>query len=59
MVPDEAGGEVLWDTCALTLCDEPLAGGVEHCASELWMTSTEVGVAFDHPIHAELREEPP
>ena len=58
MMPDEACGEVLRDTCALTLGDEPLACGVEDGASELWMTSAQVGVAFDNPVHAELREEP-
>ena len=37
-MPDEACGEVLRDTCALTLGDETLAGGVEDSASELRMT---------------------
>jgi len=58
VVPHEACGEVLWNACALTLGDEPLAGGVEHRAAELRVTPAEVGIAFDHPIHAELREEP-
>ena len=38
MVPDERSGEVLRDASALTLGDEPLAGAVEHRASELWMS---------------------
>ena len=58
MMPDEACGEVLRDTCALTLGDEPLAGGVEDSASELRMTFAQVGVALDHPVDTELREEP-
>ena len=58
VMPDEACGEVLRDACALTLGDEPLAGGVEHGAAELWVTPAQVGVALHHPVHAELREEP-
>ena len=53
---DETCGEVLRDPCALTLGDEPLAGGVEHHASELWVTPAQECVAFDHPVHAEVRE---
>ena len=58
MMPDEACGEVLGDACALTLGDEPLASAVEHRAAELWVTPAQECVAFDHPIHGELREEP-
>ena len=57
MMPDERRSEVLRDTCALALGDEPLAGRVEHRASELRMTAAQVGVALHHPVHAELREE--
>ena len=57
-MPDETCGEVLGDACALTLGDEPLAGGVEHRAAELRVTPAQVRIAFDHPVHAELREEP-
>ena len=57
-MPHEACGEVLWDTCALTLGDEPLAGGVEHGAPELWVTPAQVGVALHHPVHSEVREQP-
>ena len=35
MMPYERGGEVLWHPCALTLGDEPLAGGVEYAALEV------------------------
>ncbi len=48
---DKAGGEVLRDTCALTLGDEPLAGGVEHRAMQVPVHRPEVGIALDHPIH--------
>ena len=57
-MPDEACGEVLWNTCALTLGDEPLAGGVEHGAAELRVTPAQVSVALYHPVHGEVREEP-
>ena len=55
---DEACGEVLGDTSALTLGDEPLAGGVEHRAAELRVTPAQVSVALHHPVHAEVRKEP-
>ena len=58
MMPDEGGCEVLRDTCALTLGDEPLSGRVEHSPVQLWVTSAQVGVAFDNPVDTELREEP-
>ena len=54
----EACGEVLRDASALTLGDEPLAGGVEHRAPELWVTSAQVGIPLYDPVHGELREEP-
>ena len=57
-MPHKACGEVLWDTCALTLGDEPLASAVEHRAPELWVTPAQVSVAFDDLVHAEVREEP-
>jgi hypothetical protein len=37
------GGEVLRDTCAFTLGDEPLAGGVEHRAMQVLVHGPEVG----------------
>ena len=55
---DKGGGEVLRDTCALTLGDEPLAGGVEHRAVELPVRGPEVGVALHHPINVQRRKEP-
>ena len=54
----EGGGEVLRDTCALTLCDEPLAGGVEHGAMKLPVHGPEVGVALDDPIDVQGWKEP-
>ena len=35
MMPHKGGGEVLRSACALTLGDEPLAGGVEYRALEV------------------------
>ena len=50
---NEGGGEVLWDACALTLGDEPLAGGVEDGAMKLPVDRPEVGVTLYHPIDTE------
>ena len=58
MVPHETCGEVLWNACALTLGDEPLAGGVEHGATQFWVTPAQECVALDDLVHAEVREEP-
>ena len=49
-MPNEGGREVLRDTGALTLGDEPLAGGVEHRTTQVRMQCPEVGIALDHPI---------
>jgi len=57
-MPHEACGEVLGDACALTLGDEPLAGGVEHGATQFWVTPAQVGVALHDPVYRQLREEP-
>ena len=57
-MPDETCGEVLRDACALTLGDEPLAGGVEHRAAELWVTPAQIGIALHNPVDGELWEEP-
>ena len=37
-MPDQGCSEVLRDARALTLRDEPLAGGVEHGPMQLWVT---------------------
>ena len=58
VMPHETCSEVLWDACALTLGDEPLAGGVEHRATELPVHGPEVGIALHDLVHGELREEP-
>ena len=50
MMPHEACGEVLRNPCALTLRDEPLAGAVEHGASELWVTSAQGQKTFEFRI---------
>ena len=54
----KGGCEVLRGACALTLGDEPLAGGVEHSAMQFWMTPAQVSVSLYDPIHAEVREQP-
>ena len=54
----ERRSEVLRDTCALTLCDEPLAGGVEDGAMKLPVHGPEVGIALHDLVHAEVREQP-
>ena len=57
-MPNKTGGVVLRNPCALTLGDEPLAGGVEHGPLQLRMEATEVGIALHDTIHAEIREQP-
>ena len=52
----EGGGKVLRDTCALTLGDEPLAGGVEHSAVEFRVSLPELCIALHNPVHAEVWE---
>jgi len=37
VMPHKSRGEVLRDTCSLTLGDEPLASGVEHGPMQLRM----------------------
>ena len=49
----ERRSEVLRDTCALTLSDEPLAGGVEDGAMQLPVHGPEVGIALHDLVHAE------
>ena len=55
-MPHERGGEVLRGACALTLGDEPLAGGVEYAAFELRVELPELGVALNHSINGEIRK---
>ena len=50
-MPHKGGGEVLGDACALTLGDEPLAGGVEHAALEVRVKPPKLGIAFYHSIN--------
>ena len=42
---------VLWNTGALTLGDEPLPCGMEHCASDCGIVDVEFGIGFDNPVH--------
>ena len=53
---DEGGREVLRDACALTLGDEPLAGGVEHRAVELWMPLPQVCIPLHDLVHGKTWE---
>jgi hypothetical protein len=53
----EGGGEVLRHARALTLSDEPLAGGVEHRAVQLWMETAKASVGLHYPIHGHQRKE--
>ena len=50
----ERGGEVLRGACALTLGDEPLAGGVEHGALEVRVEPSELGIALHHGINCQI-----
>ena len=54
----EGGGEVLRYARALTLGDEPLAGGVEHRAVQLWMETPKASVGLHYPVHGHQGEEP-
>ena len=46
MMTYEGSREVLRGTCALTLRDEPLAGGVEYGAFEVRVEPSKLGVAL-------------
>ena len=47
----EGGGEVLRRACALTLGDEPLAGGVEYAALEVRAEPPKLRIALYHSIN--------
>ena len=49
-MPHQRCSEVLRNPCALALGDEPLAGGVEHGAAELWVEAAQVGIPLHHFI---------
>ena len=55
---DEGCGVVLWDACAFTLGDEPLAGAVEHGAVQTWVSLSETCVTLHNLIHSQLWKEP-
>ena len=57
-MPHECCGEVLGDPCALTLGDEPLAGGVEHGPVQLWMSLPELGIPLYNLVYGEVWEQP-
>ena len=50
----KGGCEVLRGACALTLGDEPLAGGVEYAALEVRVEPPKLGVALHHSINGEI-----
>ena len=54
----ERRSEVLRNPCALTLCDEPLAGGVEHGASEFWMSLPEFCIPLHDLVHGQTWKQP-
>ena len=54
----EGGREVLWCPCTLALGDEPLAGAVEHRASEFWELPPEEGIPLDNLVHGHRGEQP-
>ena len=58
VMPDQGCGEVLRDSRALTLRDEPLASAVENGPVQLWMSLSEVGIALHNLVHREIREQP-
>ena len=47
-MPHKGGGEVLRSACALTLSDEPLAGGVEYAALEVRVELPKFGIALGY-----------
>jgi len=57
-MPDQGCSEVLRDARALTLRDEPLAGGVEHGPMQLWVTSAQVSISLYDPVYTEVGEQP-
>ena len=57
-MPHEGGCEVLRNPCALTLGDEPLAGGVEHGPMQLWVEVAQLCIPLHHPVHTEVGEQP-
>ena len=57
-MPHNTGREVLRGACALTLGDEPLAGGVEPSSMQLWVNTTQVSIPLDDSVQCEVREQP-
>ena len=52
-MPYQSSCVVLWYPCPLTLGDEPLPGGVEHCACEIGVGYAELCISFDHLVDVE------
>ena len=50
----KGGREVLRGACALTLGDEPLAGGVEYAALEVSVEPSQLGIALYHSINGQV-----
>ena len=44
--------------CPFTLGDEPLAGRVEHCASQVWIGYAEFRIGLHNLVHAERWKQP-
>ena len=49
---------VLWYPRPFTLGDEPLACGVEHCASQVWIGYAEFRIGLHHLVHTEGWKQP-
>ena len=49
---------VLWNPCPFTLGDEPLACGVEHGASQVWIGYAEFCIRLHYLVHGEGWKQP-
>ena len=50
-MPHDTCGEVLRDTCALTLGDEPLTSAVEDGPMQLRVEAAQVGIPLHNLVH--------
>ena len=57
-MPDQGRRVVLWCANPLTLGDELLACGVEHCARECGIGDAEFNISFDHLVHSQPWKQP-
>ena len=58
MLPNKCCCEVLRNPRALTLGDEPLAGGMENGPMQLWVEAAELGIPFHDLVHCVSWEQP-